>query len=91
MKAIQVTKQARMPTLGTILMVEKTLEKNKDKPMRITELKNKLPKQVMHHTLKLILQYLWKSGKIMFGPKGVQWIYAEPEHLKKMMEGSLEI
>lgn len=59
--------------------------------MKISEIKKKLPKQVMHQTLKIVLEYLFRSGKIMYGPKGIQWIYSEPEHLKKMFEDSLEI
>ena len=81
----------RYPNLNTVLMVEDFLKKNRDMPISISELKKKLPRQVMHQTLKIILEYLWKSGKIIYGPKGVQWIYSEPEHLKKMMEGSLEV
>lgn len=72
-------------------MVEDYLKKHRDMPIKISELKKKLPKQIMHQTLKIILEYLWKSGKIIYGPKGVQWIYSEPEHLKKMMKNSLEI
>ena len=72
-------------------MVEEFLEKNKSLPISFSELRKKLPKQIMHQTLKLILIYLWKSGKIIYGPKGIQWIYSEPEHLKKMMKDSLEI
>ena len=78
-------KSKRYPNLNTVLMVEDFLEKYRDKPMKISEIKTKLPKQIMHQTLKLILIYLWKSGKIIYGPKGIQWIYSEPEHLKKMM------
>ena len=85
------TKVKRYPTLKTVLMVEDFLKKNRDMPMRMSELKKKLPKQIMHQTLKVILQYLWESGKIIYGPKGVQWIYSEPEHIKKMLEGSLEV
>jgi len=81
----------RYPNLNTVLMVEDFLKKHRDMPLSISELKRKLPRQVMHQTLKIILEYLWKSGKIIYGPKGVQWIYSEPEHLKKMMEGSLEV
>ena len=67
------------------------LKQHSDVPIKMSELRKKLPKQVMYPTLKIILDYLWKSGKIMFGPKGVQWIYSEPEHLKKMMKGALEV
>lgn len=81
----------RSPNLSTVLMVEGVLKKNRDMPMKISELKKKLPKQIMHQTLKIILEYLFRSGKIIYGPKGVQWIYSEPEHVKKMMEESLEV
>jgi hypothetical protein len=81
----------RYPNLNTVLMVEEFLEKHRDLPLQISEIKEKLPRQVMHQTLKLILEYLWKSGKIIYGPRGIQWIYSQPEHLKKMLEGSLEV
>ncbi len=82
---------ARYPNLNTVLMVEEILEKNRDIPIKFSEIRKKLPKQIMHQTLKLILLYLWKSGKIIYGPKGIQWIYSEPKHLKEMMKGSLEV
>lgn len=81
----------RYPNLNTVIMVEDVLKKHSDIPMKLSELKRKLPKQVMHQTLKIILQYLFKSGKIIYGPKGIQWIYREPEHLKIMLKDSLEI
>ena len=84
-------KTKRYPNLNTVLMVEDFLKKHRDMPMKISELKKKLQRQIMHQTLKVILQYLWKSGKIIYGPKGVQWIYSEPEHLKKMLENSVEV
>ncbi|MCK4520959.1 MAG: hypothetical protein KAU20_00160 [Nanoarchaeota archaeon] len=81
----------RYPNLNTVLMVEDFLKKHRDIPIPMAELRKKLPKQVMHQTLKIILEYLWKSGKIIYGPRGVQWIYSEPEHLRKMMEDTLEV
>ena len=81
----------RYPNLSTVLMVEDFLKENRDLPIKISELKKKLPKQIMHQTLRIILEYLFRSGKILYGPKGIQWIYSEPEHIRKMMEGSLEI
>ena len=81
----------RYPNLSTVMMVEDFLKKHRDTPLKLSEIRAKLPKQVMHQTLKLILEYLFRSGKIIYGPKGVQWIYSEPEHLKKMLENSLEI
>ena len=85
------SKIRRYPNLNTVLMVEDFLQKHRDMPMKISELRNKLPKQVMHQTLKIILEYLWKSGKIIYGPRGVQWIYSKPDHLKKMMTNTLEV
>src|SRR3989338_11565196 len=84
-------KVKRYPNLSTVLMVEDFLKRSRDIPIKITELKQKLPKQIMHQTLKIILEYLFRSGKIIYGPKGIQWIYSEPEHLRRMMENTLEI
>ena len=84
-------KTRRYPNLNTVLMVEDFLKKHRDRPIKMSELRKKLPRQVMYPTLKIILDYLQMSGKIIIGTKGVQWIYAEPEHLKKMIEGGLEI
>lgn len=84
-------KSKRYPNLNTVLMVENILKKNKEIPIKISELKKKLPKKIMHQTLIIILEYLWRSGKIIYGPKGVQWIYSEPEHLRKMMDNSIEV
>ncbi len=83
--------QKRYPNLSTVLMVEQCLKARRDVPIKISLLRKKLPKQVMHPTLKIILEYLWRSGKIIYGPKGVQWIYSEPEHLRKMLKDSVEI
>lgn len=84
-------KVRRYPNLNTVLMVEDFLKKHRDMPMKISDIKKKLPKQVMHQTLNVILEYLWRGGKIIYGPKGVQWIYSKPEHLKKMLKDGLEI
>ena len=72
----------RYPNLNTVLMVENFLKKHREMPIKISELKRKLPKQVMHQTLVVILQYLFESGKIIIDTKGVQWIYSEPEDVK---------
>lgn len=84
-------KVKRYPNLNTVFMVEDFLKRNRDMPIKITELKQKLPKQIMHQTLQIILEYLFRSGKIIYGPKGIQWIYSEPEHLRRMIENTLEI
>ncbi len=83
------TKIKRYPNLNTVLMVEDFLKKHRDMPIKISELKRKLPKKVMHQTLKVILQYLFENGKIIIDTKGVQWIYSESEHIKKMLDNSI--
>lgn len=84
-------KPKRHPNLNTILMVENFLKDHQALPIKVSEIKKHLPKKIMHQTLSTILEYLWASGKIIYGPKGVQWIYSTPAHLKKMLQGSLEI
>jgi hypothetical protein len=92
MHKVQIKKtETRYPNLLTVLMVEEYLKKNKDLPAPISQIRKDLPKQVMHQTLKIILEYLWQSGKIIYGPKGVQWIYSQSEHIKKMMDDTLEV
>jgi len=84
-------KTKRYPNLSTVLMIEHLLKQHRDMPIKISEIKSKLPKKIMHQTLGVVLEYLWRSGKIIYGARGVQWIYSEPEHLKKMFEDTLEI
>ena len=81
----------RWPNLNTVLMVEDFLQGNRSEPLGFNELRKELPKQVMASTLKVILEYLWRSGKVIYGPKGVQWVFVEPEHLKMMVGDSLEV
>jgi len=91
MKIERINLFKRYPNLNTVLMVEDFLRQHRDLPIKLADIKKQLPRQVMHQTLILILEYLWKSGKIIYGPKGIQWIYSEPEHLKKMFENTLEM
>lgn len=81
----------RYPNLNTVLMVEDFLKEHRDMPLKLSEVKKRLPKQIMHQTLQVILEYLFKSGKIIYGPRGVQWIYSEPDHLKRRLMGAVEV
>ena len=69
------------PTLNTVIMVEKTL-KDLNNPISVAELKRKLPKQVNHNTLLVILQYLEESNKILMTIKGITWIHEVNPNLK---------
>lgn len=88
---IMIGKEGRYPNLSTVLMVEDYLKSHADIPITLAKLKKELPRKVMHQTIKVILRYLWQSGKIIYGPKGIQWIYAPPEHIKKMLDDTLEV
>ena len=78
------------PSLKTVLMVEETLKKANELLTR-EQLKNKLPKKVMHQTLNVILKYLEDSGKIMYGRKGILWIHNPSPKLKKAIEEGMEL
>ena len=56
---------ARSPTLDTVLMVERTIEKYSGEYTR-TALWKRLPKQVMWQTYLVILDYLESINKIAF-------------------------
>ena len=78
------------PTLKTVLMVEETLKEAREM-LKVSELKRKLPRKVMHQTLLQVLDYLQQSGKILVSVKGVVWVYRPPNELKRMAQGGLEL
>ena len=59
----------RSPTLGTVMMVERVIEKNSGEYNR-TDLWKNLPKQVMWQTFLVILDYLETINKIAFDREG---------------------
>ena len=69
----EVSKNTHWPTLNTVIMVEDTLKKSKEEVVSVAELKRKLPRQVNHITLMIILDYLEKSKKIEVKLKGISW------------------
>lgn len=78
------------PNLKTVLMVEKVLQEA-DTVISKNELKRRLPTQIMHQTLSLILEYLEESGKIMIGEKGITWIQQDNPKLKKLLERGIRV
>ena len=79
------------PTLNTVLMVEETLKKMEGSIITIAELKKKIPKQVNHNTLKIILEYLDESNKIAVSIKGITWIHNTNENLRKAIAKGMEL
>jgi len=79
------------PTLNTVIMVESVLKKMNESLISIAELKRKLPRQVNHNTLMLILRYLEESNKILVTLRGITWIHNPNPNLKKAIKKGLEI
>jgi hypothetical protein len=79
------------PTLNTVLMVEKTLMNIDKSIFTVADIKKKLPKQVNHRTLMIILSYLEESNKILVTIKGITWIHNTSPRLRKEISKGLEI
>jgi len=76
------------PTLGSVLMVEETIQKYSQEYGKY-QLWKKLPKKMMYQTFLLILNYLEQSGKIIIDKDGcVIWTW-NPERIKKIMKEGL--
>jgi hypothetical protein len=79
------------PTLNTVLMVEEVLKNMDESVITIAEIKRKLPKQVNHITLMIILDYLEKSNKIAVSLKGISWIHNTNANMKKAIARGLQL
>jgi hypothetical protein len=84
-------KLAQSPTLNTVIMVEETLKRAPHSAITVADLKKKLPRQVNHNTLKIILEYLEESNKIAVSMKGITWIHDPNERLRKAIAQGLEV
>ena len=78
------------PNLKTMLMVEKVL---KDAEITLTreEIKEKLPTQIMHQTLNVILEYMEQRGLILDGHKGVLWTHNDSPKLREAIRRGTEL
>ena len=84
-------KPVHWPTLNTVLMVEDTLKKINESVISVAELKRKLPRQVNHITLMVILEYLERSNKIAVTLKGITWIENNNPNLKRAIMQGMEL
>ncbi|MBU0460813.1 MAG: hypothetical protein KJ597_04960 [Nanoarchaeota archaeon] len=76
------------PTLDSVLMVEKTIQKYSQECGKY-QLWKKLPKKMMYQTFQVILDYLEQSGKVMIDKEGcVIWTY-NPKRIKKLISENL--
>ncbi|MBM3234146.1 hypothetical protein FJZ19_03555 [Candidatus Pacearchaeota archaeon] len=79
------------PTLNTVIMVEDVLKKMNESVISVAELKRRLPRQVNHNTLMVILEYLDRSNKILVGLKGITWVYTDSKTLRELIKKGTEI
>lgn len=83
-------KMDQNPTLESILMVEKSVEKYSGMYGKY-QIWKKLPKQMMYQTFQVIIDYLEKSNKIFTESDGkITWIW-DPEGIRKLREKGLII
>lgn len=86
-----IEKGIHWPTLNTVIMVENVLRKMNESVITVAELKRRLPRQVNHNTLKIIIQYLEISNKIAFGSRGITWIFNPNPLLRKAIVEGFEV
>jgi len=78
------------PTLESVIMVEKTIQKHSQECGKY-QLWKKLPKKMMYQTFQTVLSYLEESGKIMIDKDGIViWTY-DPETIKKLFARGLVV
>jgi hypothetical protein len=76
------------PTLESVIMVEKTIQKHSQECGKY-QLWKLLPKKMMYQTFQTILSYLLESGKIMIGKDGIViWLY-DPVRIKELFAKGL--
>jgi len=72
------------PTLESVLMVEKAIQKYSAEKGKY-QLWKKLPRKMMYQTYQTILDYLAESGKIIIDKDGIViWTY-NPERIKRLI------
>jgi hypothetical protein len=78
------------PTLESVIMVEKTIQKHSQECGKY-QLWNKLPKKMMYQTFQLILDYLEQSGKIMIDKDGcIIWTF-NPQMIDKLLKQGVKL
>jgi len=87
----QEIKPVHWPTLNTVIMVEDTIKKSNESVVSIAELKRRLPRQVNHNTLMVVLEYLERSGKIAAGLRGITWVYTDSKVLRELIKKGTEM
>ncbi len=78
------------PTLESVIMVEKTVQKYSQECGKY-QIWKKLPRKMMYQTFLIILSYLEQSGKIIIDKDGcIIWTF-NPNRIKKLISEDLII
>lgn len=78
------------PTLESVIMVEKTIQKYSQQFGKY-QLWKRLPKKMMYQTYQVILDYLEQSGKILIDKDGcIIWTH-NPKRIRRLIEENLTI
>lgn len=78
------------PTLESVLMVEKIIQKHSGELGKY-QLWKKLPRKMMYQTFQVILDYLQESNKIGIDKKGkIGWVW-DPNGVKRFLKKGLEL
>ena len=72
-------------------MVENALKNMEESVITVAELKRKLPRQANHNTLKVTLEYLKISNKIVVTMRGITWIHNPNSNLQKAIAKGREL
>ena len=78
------------PTLESVIMVEKTIQKHSQECGKY-QLWKLLPKKMMYQTFQTILSYLMESGKIMIDKDGVIFWTYNPARIKELFAKGLVV
>ncbi|MFH0962273.1 MAG: hypothetical protein V1820_06345 [archaeon] len=78
------------PTLESVIMVERTIQKYSQEYGKY-QLWKRLPKKMMYQVFQVILDYLESSGKILIDKDGtVIWTY-DPEGIRKILAQGVKL
>ena len=71
-------------------MIERVV-KSANQPIRRSEIKKRLKKQIMHQTLNAVLEYLEERNMILDTHKGIIWLDKPNAELMKALKERLKV
>ena len=78
------------PTLDSVILVERTIQKYSQECGRY-QIWKRLPKKMMYQTFQVILAYLQESGKILVDDDGIIIWTHDPRGIKRIMKQGVKL